>query len=157
MAGVSERQAIDLARTRLELGPEARARVFEVDRVASFEGSYYLLVFDEAGEAGGLAAVDAASGEVTNWATLPGGGAPIPLDAESARDRSGLGQGSRTRLVWTSFRGSRSPLYPVWEVSEPERTVYVDQQGGVWTSLAPSTRGGGGQGSGRSASSPGLG
>jgi hypothetical protein len=142
MPDVSEREAIDLARRRLALGPETRARAFRVRRLEPPGGSYYLVVFGEPAAALGVAAVEVATGEVTNWAALPGTGPHALVDAETAIRQAGSPAGSRAALVWRSSPGSRSPLYPLWEVSTDEQTVYVDQQGTIWPSLESPARGG---------------
>ena len=134
MPDVTENEAIDLARQRLALGPETRARAFRVRRAEPPGGSYYLVVFGAPAAALGIAAVDAAEGEVTNWATLPGTEAHTLLDAETAIQRAGAPAGSHAALTWRPSPASRSPLYPVWEISTPEQTIYVDQQGMVWRS-----------------------
>jgi hypothetical protein len=90
----------------------------------------------------GVAAVDVATGDVTTWATLPGTAPHTLIDAETASRRAGLRGKSRAQLVWRSSPGSRSPLYPLWQISTDEETVYVDQQGTVWPSLESPTRGG---------------
>lgn len=142
MPHLSKREAIDLARGRLGLKPGIRASVFPVLRTDSPDGVYYLLVFGEPEAAVGVAAVDVATGDVTTWATLPGTAPHKLIDAETASRRAGLRGKSRAQLVWKSSPGSRSPLYPLWQISTDEKTVYVDQQGMVWSSLEPPTRGG---------------
>jgi hypothetical protein len=105
-------------------------------------GAYYLLVFGEAGATIGLAAVDASTGEVSHWATLPGAAAHPLLDERTAIERAGA-RGSRSaELVWASSPASRSPLYPLWRIQTGDKTVYVDQHGTVWPSLGSTGRGG---------------
>jgi hypothetical protein len=137
MPELSERKAIDSARQRLGLEPGARAHAFRVLRADLPGGVYHLIVFGEPNAALGVAAVDAATGEVTNWASLPGTGPHALLDAETAIRRAGFPARSHAELVWRSSRISRSPLYPFWQVSMDKKTVYVDQQGTIWPSVEP--------------------
>jgi len=90
----------------------------------------------------GVAAVDVATGDVTTWATLPGTAPHTLIDAKTASRRARLCGKSRAKLVWSSSPGSRSTLYPLWQISTDEETVYVDQQGTVWPSLESPARGG---------------
>jgi streptogramin lyase len=83
----------------------------------------------------GIAAVDAASGDVTESASLPGTEPHELLDAAAALERSGLSPDRRAQLVWRPSAASRSPLYPLWQIGDGGETVYVDQQGRVWSSL----------------------
>jgi hypothetical protein len=142
MPPLSKREAIDLARGSLGLKPGIRASAFRVLRTDPPDGVYYLLVFGEPEAAVGVAAVDAATGNVTTWANLPGTAPHTLIDAETASRRAGLRGKSRAQLVWRSSPRSRSPLYPLWQISTNEKTVYVDQQGTVWPSLESPTRGG---------------
>ena len=111
-------------------------------RLDRADEEYYLVVFGEPQAATGIAAVDVTSGKAMSWAALPGSGPHLAVDSATARERAGLGPGARARLVWKSCRGSRLPLYPIWEISDMTRTRYVDQQGGVWQSLEAGERGG---------------
>jgi hypothetical protein len=143
MPHLSKREAIDLARGRLGLKPGIRASAFTVLRIdPAADGVYYLLVFGEPEAAVAVAAVDVATRNVTTWATLPGTAPHTLIDGETASRHAGLPGKSRAQLVWKSSPGSRSPLYPLWQISTEEETVYVDQQGRVWQSLESPTRGG---------------
>ena len=80
------------------------ARAFLVSRRDPPGGAYYLVVLGDPSAALGIAAVDAASGEVTQWATLPDA-APHPLlDREAAIQRTGASSARRAELVWRSSR-----------------------------------------------------
>jgi hypothetical protein len=130
-------EAIARARERLELSDGTPARAFLVSRRDPSRGAYYLVVLGDPSAALGLAVVDASSGEVTQWATLPGS-APHPLlDREAAIRRTGASSARRAQLVWRSSRASRSPLYPLWEIDTGDEVVYVDHAGQVWSSLEP--------------------
>jgi hypothetical protein len=100
------------------------------------------VVFGEPEAAVAVAAIDVATGEIMSWATLPGITRHNLIDAKAARQRAGLCGRTRAQLVWKSSPGSRSLLYPLWQISTNDKTVYVDQQGKVWPSLERGTRGG---------------
>ena len=139
---VGETEAIARARERLELSDATLARAVLVSRKDPPGGAYYLVVLGDPSAALGVAAVDAASGEVTQWATLPGT-APHPvLEREAAIRRTGASSARRAELVWRSSPASRSPLYPLWEIDTGDVVVYIDQAGRVWPSLEPHARGG---------------
>jgi hypothetical protein len=133
---------MDLARTRLGLERETPVRAFKVLRTEPPGGSYYLLVFGEPNAAVAVAAVDVSTGEVTNWANLPGTAPHRLIDAQSALRCAGMPGDPPTQLVWTSSPASRSLFYPVWQVGTGDDRVYVDQKGKVWQSLDSNQRGG---------------
>jgi len=139
---VAETDAIARAREQLELSDGTPARAFLVRRIDPPGGAYYLAVLGDPSAAIGIAAVDASSGEVTQWATLPGAGSYPLLDREAAIRRAGASSASRAELVWRSSPASRSPLYPLWEIDTGDEVVYVDHAGRVWTSLEAGARGG---------------
>ena len=139
---VAETEAIARALERLELSGRTPARVVLVSRRDPPGGAYHLVVVGDPSAALGLAAVDASSGEVTQWATLPGT-APHPLfDRDAAIERTGASSARRAELVWRSSPASRSPLYPLWEIDTGDEVVYVDHVGRVWLSLEERARGG---------------
>lgn len=142
MSEIPEAEAIDRARTQLKLGPRTQARAWHVRRSDQPGAAYYLVVLGEPQAAVGVAAVDAVKAEVMVWACLPGTGPHPILEPNVAAQRAGFPSGSQLELVWQPCKGSRSPLYPLWEVSIEGRMTYVDQQGVVWESLGPSDRGG---------------
>jgi hypothetical protein len=139
---VAETEAIARGRERLELSDTTPARAVLVSRRDPPGGAYYLVVVGDASEALGVAAVDASSGEVTQWATLPAAGPHPLLDRDAAIERTGAPSARRAELVWRSSPASRSPLYPLWEIDTGDQVVYVDQAGRVWSSLEAGARGG---------------
>ncbi len=139
---VAETEAIARARERLELSDTAPARAVLVARRDAPGGAYYLVVLGDPSAALGVAAVDASSGEVTQWATLPGAGPHPLLDRDAAIERTGAPSARRAELVWQSSPASRSPLYPLWEIDTGDQVVYVDHAGRVWSSLEAGARGG---------------
>jgi hypothetical protein len=139
---IGETEAIARALERLELSETTPARAALVSRRDPPGGAYHLVVLGDPSAALGVAAVDASSGEVTQWATLPGA-APHPLlEREAAIQRTGASSARRAELVWRSSPASRSPLYPLWEIDTGDEVVYVDHGGRVWPSLEPGARGG---------------
>ena len=139
---VAETEAIARARDRLDLSDGTPATAFLVSRKDPPGGAYYLVVLGDPSAALGIAAVDASSGEVTHWATLPEAVPHAVLDREAAIQRSGASSARRAELVWRSSPASRSPLYPLWEIDTGDGVVYVDHAGQVWPSLEPGARGG---------------
>lgn len=135
MADVPIGAAIERAREALSLEkgiPERAAYVARLDRTGA---GYYLVWFGAANATTGVAAVDAASGEVLSRARLPGSRALLPVTAEAASRRAGAAGAVIPRLVWRPCRASFSMLLPFWQVPIPPRPVYVDQQGHLWTEL----------------------
>lgn len=139
---IGETEAIARALERLELSETTPARAALVSRRDPPGGAYYLVVLGDPSAALGVAAVDASSGEVTQWATLPGAAPHRVLDRDAAIERAGASSARRAELVWRSSPASRSPLYPLWEIDTGDEVVYVDHAGQVWPSLEPGARGG---------------
>jgi hypothetical protein len=132
---ISKETGIARSRSKLGLDAGVPARVYRVQRLDRTGGKYYLVIFGEPQASVGVAAVDSMTGEVFISVKLPGTGEHMPIDSEKALSYTGVPEGAQARLVWKPFRGSRSPLYPVWEISYKERVIYVDQQGSTWVSL----------------------
>ena len=139
---VAETEAIARARERLELSDRTPALAFLVSRRDPPLGAYYLVVLGDPSAALGIAAVDTASGEVTQWATLSDAATHPLLDREAAIQRTGASSARRAELVWRSSPASRSPLYPLWEIDTGDKVVYIDHAGRVWPSLESDARGG---------------
>ena len=134
MTEISADDGIMRARSQLGLGPRTPARAWRVRRIDGPDKVYYLILFGDAEATVAVAAVDAMSGEMMTSAVLQGTGPHLTVDADQALQKSGL-TGARTELVWKPCRASLSPLYPFWQVSSGTETVYIDQQGAVWTTL----------------------
>jgi hypothetical protein len=133
-AGPRDR-ALERARERLGLDRSTPATAVFVDGAGEEDRAYHLVVFGEPMAAVGVATLDAASGELSGWAALPGTGPHLLIGAREARERAGVAPDTRARLMWTSSRASRSPLYPFWALGAGDHVAYVDQQGTVWRSL----------------------
>lgn len=135
--------AIAAARERLGLGADIAAstqRIRREDRPGY--SYYYLVILGEPFRPRGVAAVDAATGEVTEWAGLPGTRPHLTIMAPEAKSRADFPSDAEAEMVWRSCRASRSLLYPIWRLSFAGRVAFVDQQGVVWDSLEASEIGG---------------
>jgi hypothetical protein len=131
VTGVSEEDAV--ARVRAAVGATNRVagRAWPVRRLDRPDETYYLVVLGDERASVAVGTVNAATGEVGSSAQLPGRGRHPAVDAERAKAMAGAGDAARAELVWRPSAVSKSPLYPVWEVSLPTGTVYVDQAGSV--------------------------
>jgi hypothetical protein len=132
---ISEKTGITESRSKLKLDPNVPARVHRVHRLDHVGEEYYLVIFGEPQASVGVAVVDSVTGEVLIYATLPGTREHLSIDSKKALLYASIPEGAHVRLVWKPFRGSRSPLYPVWEISYKGKVTYVDQQGSTWDSL----------------------
>lgn len=134
--------AIERAREVLSLGNGIPGRAGYVARLDRPGTGYYLVWFGADNATMAVAAVDAATGEVSSHAGLPGAGPHLAVTAEAASRRAGATGIGTPRLVWRPCRASFSMLSPFWEVTTAGGPVYVDQQGQLWTELEAGGRGG---------------
>ena len=121
--------AIALARAEVgaELNVPADARrVRRLDR----DGSYVLVQLGRVGEPGWLAAVDPRTWEVMTWAVNTSGNATFPALPQTLNDVTSA------ELVWRPSDKSRSPLYPLLQLTTSSGEVYVDISGKIWTALS---------------------
>jgi hypothetical protein len=137
-----EAAIIERAREALSLGSEIPGRAGYVTRLDQPGTGYYLVWFGAENSTMGVAAVDAASGEVLNHASLPGSGPHLAVTVEEALRRAGMTGVGTPRLVWRPCRASFSMLFPLWEVTTVQGMVYIDQQGRLWTELEAGRPGG---------------
>ena len=135
MTGISAEEAIKGIRTVLSLDVSLPAQAWKVRRLDRPEDNYYLVVFGDEPAAVAVGVVAAVSGEVKTTARLGGRRPHLLIDSAKAMTLAGLGDDVQFELVWQPCRASRSPLYPLWQVSTTTKTVYVDQQGKVWQQL----------------------
>lgn len=141
MAEISIADAIAVAIDRLELPDPIAATAWRTSRDDRPGESYFLVVLGDPDFAQGAAAVHAGTGEVMEWAALPGTGPHLTTSSDEAVRRAGHA-GGRAVLVWRPGRASTSMLAPVWRIGADDDTRYVDQQGTVWESLERDSRGG---------------
>ncbi len=132
------------ARKRLGMGADTPASTWSIRREdrPGPSSDYLLVILGEPSRPRGVAAVDAATGEVMEWAHLPGIRPHLTITAPDARSLAGFPSDAEAEMVWKSCRASRSPLYPIWRLSSADRVAFVDQQGVVWYSLEESETGG---------------
>lgn len=141
MTEISPEDGIERARSQLGLAPLTPARACRVRRIDGPEKVYYLIVFGDPDATVAVAAVDAMTAEVMTSAVLRAIGPHLTVDADQALQKARLA-GSHAELVWRPCRASFSPLYPFWQISSGTETIYVDQQGKVWTTLESGGPGG---------------
>jgi len=145
--GSAADRAVTNAREALALGAGQQARVWEIRRLRASARSYLLIIFGPPGHSVGIATVDLQSGDVLQRARLSGADSHDVMSAEEAMKRADFPAGSQAQLVWDPTPASRSPFYPLWQISDADRRVWVDGvRGTVWKTLAPHDRRGGGHG-----------
>ena len=98
---------------------------------------YFLVHFGEPGGRGAAVMVDAMDGSVMARAAVERVEQPWLIKEERAIEIANCAEPVAARLVWKPSRATRSPFYPLWEVSTASETVWVDQSGRVWRELAP--------------------
>ena len=128
MAGrITEAQATALAAEAAQSsGAESSSHL--VERLQE-PNPYYLIFFGGPGGPGaGVARGISTAGRVER---------PWLIEKEQAASKAGCAKPFEGRLVWTPCRATRSPFYPLWELSSASGLVYVDQLGQVWHKLEP--------------------
>lgn len=98
---------------------------------------YFLIIFGEPGSPGAIVTVDALAGDVTSSAQLERVDSPWLLEKAKAVELAGCVRLLASRLVWAPSRATRSPFYPLWELTCESGRVYVDREGKVWHQLLP--------------------
>ena len=102
---------------------------------------YFLVTLAEAGGAGLVAAIDAVTGEVISSARLERVERHrLPGKAEAIA-RAAYPDDAAARRVWAPSRATRSPFYPLWELTAGSGRVYVDMSGKVWPAPPGNGRG----------------
>ena len=128
--------ALALARTN-------DAAILTTDLVERLDAgnAYFLVILAEAEGAGLIAAVDAVTGEMISSARLERiERHRLPGKAE-AIERAACPGDATARRVWAPSRASRSPFYPLWELTAGNERVYVDMSGKLWPAPLESGRG----------------
>jgi hypothetical protein len=141
MTEINSEQAIARARKALGAPESGAAQALRVERLDAPAAAYFLVLLSSGGRVRHVATIDANTGALQEDANITGD--HLMLTREQAITAAGLGSAVRARLVWRPGPASRSPLYPIWEISSSTRRCYVDQQGQLWDILPPSGRGGG--------------
>ena len=146
-AGSALDRAVANAREALALGAGPQPPDLPHARLLASARSYLLIIFGPPEHSVGIATVDLQSGSVLQHARLPGVGSHNVMPAEEAMRLANFPAGSPAQLVWDPTPASRSPFYPLWQISNADRTVWVDGvRGTVWKTLASKDRRGGGHG-----------
>ena len=135
-ARISEERAVRVAAEAAQVSGLAAAAHF-VERLDG-QHPYFLVHFGEPGGRGAAVMVDAVNGSLMAHATVERIESPWLIKAERAVEIANVAPPVETRLVWKPSRATRSPFYPLWEVSTGTERVWVDQSGRVWRELAPS-------------------
>jgi hypothetical protein len=137
MGPVDPADAIEEARRALGLAGGVEARAWLVERLDRPGERYHLIAFGSASSDVAVATVDARGGQLLSSARLPGTARHLATSAADALDAAQLGASAEAKLVWQPCQASRSAFYPLWQVSDGTRTVYVDQGRRRWDSLQP--------------------
>jgi hypothetical protein len=135
MAGVNHDTAVEIARRALQVFESSPATVWHVRRLDRPNDAYYLIVFGESQAADGVAAIDEESGALRASARLSGRASPITIDDLRARELAGVPPHADAEMVWCPCQASQSPLYPFWQIRIQGSSVFVNQQGRVFTEL----------------------
>ncbi len=134
-ASISEERAIRVAADAAQV-PGLPAVAHLVKRLDG-QHPYFLVHFGELGGRGAAVMVDAIDGSVMTRAAVERVEQPWLIQEERAVEIAGCAQPGEARLVWKPSRATRSPFYPLWEVSTASGRVWVDQSGRVWLKLTP--------------------
>ena len=134
-ARISKEQAIRVAAEAAEAaGLPATANL--VERLDG-QHDYFLVQFGAPGGRGAAVIVDAVDGSVMARAAVERLEQPWLMGEERAIEISGCKRPAEVRLVWKPSRATRSPFYPLWEISTASGRVWVDQSGRLWRELTP--------------------
>ncbi|HLK92466.1 MAG TPA: hypothetical protein VKZ18_21400 [Polyangia bacterium] len=125
-----------IARAAAALGSKEAAIALRVERPDQVDRDYYLVTFGPEAAATAVAAVEAGSGVVMSTARLAGQRPHLTVSRQRALEIAAAGTGADAKLVWQPGVASRSSLYPIWKVSGPAGTIYVDQQEQIWADLS---------------------
>jgi hypothetical protein len=134
-ARISEERAIRVAADAAQV-PGLPAAAHLVERLDG-QHPYFLVHFGEPGGRGAAVMVDAMDGSVMERAMVERVEQPWLIEEERAVKIAGCAQPGEARLVWKPSRATRSPFYPLWEVSTASGRVWVDQSGRMWRELTP--------------------
>jgi hypothetical protein len=130
---ISEERAIAVAAEAAQIsGLPATAHL--VQRLDG-QHPYFLVHIGQPGGRGATVMVDALDGSVMARAAVERVEQPWLMKDERAVEISGYAQPVEARLVWKPSRATRSPFYPLWEISTASERVWVDQSGRLWTEL----------------------
>lgn len=135
-ARISEERAISVAADAAQVAG-LPAAAYLVERLDG-EHPYFLVHLGEPGGPGAAVVVDAVDGSLMARAEVERLEQPWLIEEERAVRIAGSVKLGEVRLVWKPSRATRSPFYPLWEVSTESGRVWVDQSGRMWRELIPS-------------------
>lgn len=131
MTDLSANEAVARVRAAVGVANSITGRAWPVRRLDRSDETYYLVVLGDESASVAVGTVNAATGDVGSSARLPGHGPHLEVDAQRAKALAGAAETASAELIWRPSAVSKSPLYPIWEVTLPSGTVYVDQAGSV--------------------------
>lgn len=121
------------------------AIVLTTDLVERLDGGapYFLVTLgkDNGAGAGAVVAVNALTGEAMSSASLEQIDRHRLPDRGAAIRSAAFPDDAQARRVWAPSRATRSPFYPLWELTAGTRRAYVDTNGKVWDALDLEHRG----------------
>jgi hypothetical protein len=132
---LSDDQAAERARQAVGVAATIPANTWRVIRLDRPGEAYYLVILGDDQAPIGVAAIKADTGDVMGRVHLSGTRPHLVIDAPRASQIAKISNAS-AELVWQPCQASRSPLYPLWRVTDGERSVFVDQQEKCWDRLA---------------------
>jgi hypothetical protein len=127
MTTVSEDDAVARLRAAVDASDSVEGRAWRVRRLDRPGEAYYLVVLGDDNASVAVGTVGAMTGDIGSWAQLAGHGPHLAVDLARARALAGADESAAGELVWRPSPASKSPLYPVWEITLPSGAVYVDQ------------------------------
>ena len=110
------------------------AIVRTTDLVERLDGGapYFLVGLGKPDSTGVVSIVNALTGEVMSSASLQRIDRHRLLDRDEAIRSAAFPGDAQARRVLVPSRATRSPFYPLWELTAGARRAYVDTNGKVW-------------------------
>lgn len=110
------------------------AVVLTTDLVERLDGGapYFLVTLGKDDGAGVVVVVNALTGEALASASLERIDRHRLPDRDEAIRSAAFPGDAQARRVWLPSRATRSPFYPLWELTTDARRAYVDTNGKVW-------------------------
>ncbi|MBS0527444.1 MAG: PepSY domain-containing protein [Proteobacteria bacterium] len=121
----------------------SEAAALTTDLVERLDGGepYFLVSLGKPDGTGVVATVNALTGEVMSSASLQGVDRHRLPDRDQAIRSAAFPGDAQARRVWLPSRATRSPFYPLWELTAGARRAYVDTNGKVWDAPGVEHRG----------------
>ena len=110
------------------------AVVLTTDLVERLDGGapYFLVTLGKDDSGGVVVVVNALTGEAMASASLERIDRHRLPDRDEAIRSAAFPGDAQARRVWLPSRATRSPFYPLWELTTDARRAYVDTNGKVW-------------------------